>query len=497
VPNNSKLNLIIITSDEMRADAIGCLGNPVCRTPHIDRLAKKGVLFTNHFTVHGKCVPSRIAMQNGRYPHTDGYRTINLHMPVEQPSLAKTLKTMGYEFAYLGHNHVWENNAFWGVDNKKGTSFPDYHSYTAEYMWPLLDKKHPVQQPGPDSLTPMNLSNHGCDYGGRKEEPLTGFVDDNRADQAIHYLRTIRDRSRPFYLHLNYGAPHPAYRVEEPYFSMYPRDSLDSYPHDLPKNAPLHLEVMRTVRAGEQGSDEAFNEIQAVYYGMVTKVDTLVGRVVDELEAQGLFDNSIVIFTNDHGDFAGQYGQVEKWDTAMCDCIMRSPFILCAPGLKDGASVNSLTEHVDVPSTVLELLGSAPDWGVHGQSMLPAISGERAKEAVFGDGGHEEEMWGRFGFGKEQPGKPLNGKQVTYRDYPQTMARTKMVRTEKWKLVVRLTGGNELYDMEQDPKEMNNLYPDTNSSPALQAVVSDLQLKLLEWCLRTDTDQPRDNKVGA
>lgn len=490
------LNLILITSDEMRADSLGFMGNPVCQTPNADRLAPRGVVFENHFTVHGKCVPSRIAMQTGRYCHTDGFRTINLHLPTNQPSLGGTLKDKGYEFAYLGHNHVWDNEKFWGEDNRKGTSYPDYHSYTRDSMWPLLDKEHPPGTPGPNSVEPMNLTTHTTDYAGRADKPMTGFCDENRADQAIHYLTEVRDRSRPFYLHLNFGRPHPSYRIDEPYFSMYDRAKLNAWPHDLPENAPLHARVMRDVRTGEEFSDEAMREIQAVYYGMVTKTDMLLGRVLDTIDDEGLFDNTIVIFTNDHGDFAGQYGLVEKWDTAMCDCIMRSPFILCAPGLPAGTRVSSLSEHVDFPSTILDLMGTSPQWGVHGESLLPMIRGEKRKEAVFGDGGHEEEMWGRFGFGRKDDPK-LNAKQVTYRDYPETMSRTKMVRTDKWKLVVRLTGGNELYDMESDPQELNNLYPSVDGNAELKNVVSDLQLKLIEWCLRTDTDRPYEPKVGA
>ncbi|MBD3244203.1 MAG: sulfatase-like hydrolase/transferase, partial [Chitinivibrionales bacterium] len=213
------LNVIVITSDEMRADCLGFMGNAVCRTPSADSLAPKGVVFANHFTVHGKCVPSRIAMQTGRYCHTDGFRTINLHLPSDQPNLLGALKQQGYESAVFGHNHVWED--FWGEDNRKSSGYVDYHSYTKDYFWHLLDREWPVPQPGPDSVKPKDLSQHGFDYAGRIDEPLTGFCDDNRAEQAIHYLKEARDRTRPFYLHLNFGKPHPSYRIEEPYFSMY------------------------------------------------------------------------------------------------------------------------------------------------------------------------------------------------------------------------------------------------------------------------------------
>lgn len=492
---NRPMNVVVITSDELRADALGCMGNGDCRTPRLDSLARGGVIFTNHFTAHGKCVPSRIAMQTGRYSHTDGYRTIHLHMPVDQPHLLGTLKSMGYESAVFGHNHVWDNAAFWGDDNRLGTSYPDYHSYSRDSFASLLERCWPVEQPGPTSLPVAGLSAHGFDYRGRKTEPLTGFCDDNRVEQAIHYLRDVRDRTRPFYLHLNIAAPHPAYGVEEPYFSMYDRDAIVAYPHDLPQSAPLHMRAMRRFRTGEDATERAFREVQAVYYGMVTKVDLLVGRVLDEIERQGLYDSSIVLFTSDHGDFAGQYGLVEKWDTALCDCIMRTPLILRAPGLGEGRQVSSLSEHVDLAPTVLELLGTRPEWGVHGQSLLPVLRNGCRKEAVFADGGHERAMWERFS-GSDGVAQ-TDGKQRTYREQPAAMARAKMVRTEQWKLVVRLEGGNELYDLRADPGELVNLYEQSRGDANLRAVVTDLQERLIEWCIRTDTDRPFEPQVGA
>jgi choline-sulfatase len=301
-------------------------------------------------------------------------------------------------------------------------------------------------------------------------------------------------------MQLNVSRPHPVYAVEEPYFSMYDRAGIRAWPHELPQGAPLHMRRMREVRTAAGPGEAAFREIQAVYYGMITKVDVLLGRLFDAIGEQGLFEDTVVIFTADHGDFAGQHGLVEKWDTCMSDCILHVPMVLRAPGLPSGARVDALTQHVDVPSTVLELLGAAPDWGVHGRSMLPAIEGRTVRDAVFADGGHEEDMRGRFSFGEPEgggPARPLDGKQLTYRDSPETMARTKMVRTGRWKLVVRTAGGNELYDMQADPSELVNLWGKQAEDAELARVVADLQLRMIEWCLETDTDRPRQEKVGA
>ena len=494
-------NLIILHSDEMRGDCPGFMGNRDCRTPNIDRFAKRGVVFTHHFTVHGKCVPSRIAMTTGRYCHTDAIRTVmeeNL-LPERDPDVMKTLRAAGYETAIFGHNHVWENLS--GVNNKKGTGSVDYHSFTEGEFQDMLKREWPCPPPPPGGRVPPEQSD-GYDYVGRRTGGLTHFCDDNRAEQAIRYLTKVRDRSRPFFLQLNISEPHPPYEVEEPYFSMYDPAKIRAWPHDLPKNAPLPLTAQRRIRTGNDAPDVALREVQACYFAMVTKVDALMGRVLAAIEAEGLFEDSVVIFTADHGDFAGQYGLCEKWDTTMSDCLLHVPFILRAPGLAPGATVDALTEHVDLPPTILELLDIAPDekWVWHGESLLPVIRGERRKDAVYADGGHEAAMRARLNFplwytdkatGKRM--RSTSGKQQTYHDEPDSMARTCMVRTDGWKLVVREVGGNELYDVQADPWEMTNRW----GEPDLRDLTLELMQKLVEWNLRTWTDRPFQPQVGA
>jgi arylsulfatase A-like enzyme len=488
-------NFILLVADEMRADAPGYMGNPDCHTPQLDSFAEHSIVFENHFAVHGKCIPSRIAMLTGRYSHTDGFRTINQHLPSDHPNLLQHLRQeYGYETAVFGLNHTWETLF---DTNEVGAGISDYHSFTGHYH-DMAFAKYSVPDPDSQSRQPLSLDPDLFEYGGRLEGALGDFCDDARTDQAIDYLTKTRDRRRPFYLQLNLSQPHPPYAVEEPYFSMYDRETIRAWPHELPKDSPLPMRVMRAIRTGLDTPPKVFREIQAVYYGMISKVDVLLGRVLDTLAEEGLMENSVVLFTSDHADFAGQYGLIEKWDTCMNDCILHVPFILWSPDLPQGRRMQGLSEHVDVVPTVLDLLGldRPPHWGIHGESLLPILSGERRKTAVFADGGHEQEMWARFNFEALEAGK-LSGKQQTYQRYPESMARTKMVRSEDWKLVMRLAGGNELYDLRSDPDEMNNLWNQQFEDAALMRVVAGLQQQLIEWCLRTDTDRPYQERVGA
>lgn len=490
------LNVIVITSDEMRADAPSYMGNPDCRTPNLDRLAQAGVAFRNQFAVHGKCLPSRISMVTGRYCHTDGFRSVmeeNL-LPEDQPNLLGRLKQEGYESAVFGLNHVWQTLF---ASNHKSQGYTDYHSFTEGVFDDLAKRRLSVAQPGPDARPVReDLVGKFFHYHGRKEV-LDGFCDDNRTAQALRYLKEVRDRSRPFYLHLNLSAPHPPYAVEEPYFSMYDPAAIEAYPHQLPENAPEPLRRMREIRTGNEVESDALREIQATYYGKVSKVDHLIGRVLDCIRQEGLMESSIILFWVDHGDFAGQYGLVEKWDTAMNDCILHVPMILCAPSLPAGTSVEALTEHVDVAPTVLDLLGLEPDWNLHGCSLLETISGGPGKSCVFADGGHEAPLRDQFRRAASQ-GVLLrrcqtDGKQQTYFKHPATMARAKMARTRQHKLVIRSEGGNELYDLAQDPCELENLY----GREERKDVVLQLQHEMIQWSLRSDPDRPALPTIGA
>ena len=492
-------NVLFITSDEMRYDASSLNGNPDCRTPHLEALGKRGVVFDNHFTVHGKCVPSRIAMQTGRYAHTEAIRTVNKDnlLPKGDPNLMEHLRGKGFETAVFGLNHVWHDEWFYG-GNEKGGGAVDYHSFTTGYFDDLAMRKVPV----PDRQTPVPACAkelETIDYSGCKEGSVENFSDLNRTEQAVKYLTEVRDRSKPFYLQVNLSKPHPPYGIHEPYYSMYDRDAITAYPHELPENATLHLRKQRELRLGNDISEAALRELQAVYYGSVTFIDDCIKRIMEAMESEDLFKDTLIIFCADHGDFASQYGINEKWDTAMQDCILHVPFILAAPGLPAGTRIDSLTEHVDIPETVLELLGIDGDerWHWHGRSLLRAIEGER-KAAVFADGGHEAPMRARFDCPAfaDKNGlqiKTTGGKQLVYRDFPDAMARVKMVRSEDWKLAIRETGGNELFDLKNDPNELVNVYGDA----AYNDVVMDLQHQMIQWCLRTDTDRPYQENVGA
>ncbi|MDX2110771.1 MAG: sulfatase-like hydrolase/transferase [Verrucomicrobiota bacterium] len=497
-------NILFITADEMRGDSAGYVGNPDVKTPHLDALAARGTVFEKHFAAFPKCVPSRCSMHTGRYTHTDGLRTVMgpNHLPKGDPNLGEFLREQGYETAVLGLNHVWDDAWFYGsgaLKNKKSGGAVDYTSFTEGPLGSLSTsvREYPAgkKRTGPhiDALAQV-------DFEGLTQGSVKSFHDENRADQACLYLTEVRDKTKPFFLQLNLSKPHPPYGIHEPYYSLYDPAAITPFPADLPRNASLPLRAQREWRLGNGIPPESLREIQAVYYGMITFIDDLVGQVLSTLKSTGLEDDTLVIFSSDHGDYAGQYGINEKWDASLQDCLLHVPFILAGPGITAGKRISGLSEHVDIPATVLDYLGlkAPPEWVLHGHSLIPVLHGAPTRDAVFADGGHEAAMRARFNAQTwaEKDGrkvKTVGGKQLTYQQCPDAMARCKMVRTEQWKLVIRETGGNELFHLPTDRYEMNNLYGD----PQYAAIVADLQLKLIEWTLRTDTDRPYLAVFGA
>ena len=498
-------NILFITSDELRGDTLGCMGHPDIQTPHLDALAEKGSVFEKHFVPFPKCVPSRCAMHTGRYTHTDGIRTVMgpNHLPEGDPNLGEFLREQGYETAVLGLNHVWESEWFYGKgekENEPGAGVVDYTSFTRGPLadTALRERVYPEVTPrsGPQVEAMAEIGYNGLDTGAK-----SGFLDENRAEQACLYLKELRDPEKPFFLQLNLSKPHPAYRIHEPWYSMYDPEKITAFPFDLPEGASLPLTAQRKWRLGDDIGEASLREMRAVYYGMVSFIDDLVGQVLSTLEAQGLADDTLVIFASDHGDYAGQYGINEKWDADLRDCLLHVPFVMSGPDIPIGKRISGLSEHVDLPATIMDYLGfeKPAEWVWHGASMLPMLEGGSGKKAVFADGGHEKAMRDRtesLVAWQEKDGqkiKATEGKQLTYQECPKSMARCKMVRTHEWKLVVREVGGHELFNLNEDPQEMNNRY----GEPGLETIQSELMMELLQWCMRTDTDRPFLPTFGA
>jgi choline-sulfatase len=307
-------------------------------------------------------------------------------------------------------------------------------------------------------------------------------------DLTIDYLRN--KPRQPFCLHIGTSLPHAPYHVEEPYFSMYDRESVrDPIPPDF-ENKPEFMEKIYDEYRLADLTPADYREFRATYCGMVTKLDHQVGRVIAALKEQGLYDDSLVIFLSDHADFVGDYGLVEKWPSSLQDNLLHVPLIVKYPGsLQAGEQVTTLTQSIDLFATVLEQAGIDTPYTHFSRSLTPLAENGSGREAVFAVGGYDLREPQAFEERMPSPEDSMIGhyyyKIRLQNDDPSTVARSAMIRTKTWKLIIRSTGKEELYHLENDPRETDNLIDDPDYEP----IQRELRDKLLHWFLQT-SDNP-------
>ncbi|MBD3292109.1 MAG: sulfatase-like hydrolase/transferase [Armatimonadia bacterium] len=463
----SRPNLLIFLPETVRADAVYDAPGHGAVTPSFDRLRDEGVTFTQAYAQMAYCTPSRCSMFTGRHPHTDGHRSIwHLLQPGER-NLFQDLKEAGYRNVVFGKNDVID-------DSFASECFDEWGLRVA----PEGGTVRNVPSPEAERL------NSAMYRGLREGECHDG--DWARVQSALEFLD--EDQDRPWCLFLPLSFAHPWYTVEEPFFSMHDRDAL---PGPIP---PVQGDSRRAYRgiyeefAFPEGFDEAdLREIKAVYYGMVSRVDAQLGQILDRLSERGLEDETIVAALSDHGDYAGDYGMVEKCPYGFEDCLLRVPLIFRVPGMQP-REVEGLCEMNDLYCTLMELVGLEPKHHQFGQSLVPAMSGETGalRDAVFAEGGRlpGEEHWGIQGLADTNwYGQRRDA--VAKRDEV-ALSRCARIRTEEFAYTFCTNDVDELFDLRSDPDATRNVA----GEPEYAEVSSRLRDRLLTWMLETSDALP-------
>jgi N-acetylglucosamine-6-sulfatase len=428
-------NIVVILMDDLRWDDLGCMGHPFVETPHIDRIAREGALFRNAFATTPLCSPSRASFLTGLYPRTHGVidnvdRSAQSHRLVTFPLL---LHQAGYETGYVGKWHM-------GNDDARRPGFDYWVSVKGqgEYIDPELNEDGRVSR-------------------------VPGYVTDLFNDRAVAFLE--RPRTKPFLLYIAHKAVHPDLmqyadgRLSDPTAGVFvpaerhrmryagtpvPRrpnvaDRLDGKPalrrptENLPPLGPATGTSDETIR----------NRLR-----ILLAVDEGVGRIFEALDHAGTLDNTLIVFTSDHGYFYGEHGLSVERRLAYEEAI-RIPLLMRYPPLiKAGTSVDAMVLSLDLAPTSLELGGVPLPEGLHGRSLVPLLAG--------------------------RPWSPRTSFLVEYFSdavFPRVRNMGyQAVRTGRWKYIhyTELAGMDELYDLETDPFEVKNLVAEPSAQPTLQ-----------------------------
>jgi choline-sulfatase len=463
MPSSEGPNVLLIVADQLNFRHLGCYGNPAALSPAIDRLARGGIVAENAYCQAPLCMPSRASFNTGYYPHACRVRHNPVDLDQEFRTLAEHLKEAGYATAGFGHLGGDGNER--GFDRKIDfCDDPLRSAYEAEQAHVLADGgKSPV-------------------YGGPHPFPLEQTFDGLATNAAIEYLEEV---SGPFYLQVSFMRPHIPLFIPEPYASRFAPDDVCLPPtwRESLAGKPSNVAASRRALEMEGLSELELRRGLALYYGAVSFIDELTGRIVDVLERSDRLDDTLVIFTSDHGDYAGECGIIGKTGQ-FYDSLVHVPFVARGPsaGVAAGARGEGLMGLVDLVPTVLEACGVSEDADVQGVSSMDMLRGGKGTpRAVFastsGNGG------GTIGFNHQWDEKRLSLLPTDpYSSGPCSHVMDGvMVRSGRWKLSVWGDGSKELYNMETDPWERENLARRESS----EAIMAPLLGELLRWQMKT------------
>lgn len=427
----SKPNILFIMVDELAPQVLPFHGHPVVKTPHLSKLASEGVVFDNAYTNSPLCAPARASMLAGRLTPEIGAWDNAAEMAPSTPTMAHAMRSLGYEATLCGKMHFIGPDQLHGFEKRLTTDI-----YPANFAW-TANWERPVTAPNPAGVTVMPVLEAGpcirsmqMDYDDEVE---------HHALQELYDLARRPEGAPPFFLTVSFTHPHPPFTCGQEHWDLYDHDEID-----MPRVGPIPLEDMdeasRFLYYGHRRdrytvTDEAVRNARHAYYGMVSYIDDKVGRLMKALHDLQLADDTIIVFTADHGEMLGERGMWFKMN--MFEWSVRVPMILHAPGRFGPGRVAENVSLVDLLPTLVEMGG-----GDAGENFPDPLDGHSLCGLAMGvEKDWDDAVISDFTAGA-CPGP------------------VRMVKEGDWKLIQVHGHPSQLYDLSADPDELNNLGSD-------------------------------------
>ncbi len=422
-----KPNIVFICSDQHSYKVNGFMGHPIVRTPNLDRIAKEGVVFDNAYSGHPVCTPGRASMMTGMFAHDSNSFCNSTVWDGSQPLWSNYLKGEGYYCRAIGKLDLSDEHdtGFEEIETSHGHQYkPDI---TSLFRRPVAYRVN--ERPNVDGK-PRNKAHK----------------DAQKTQLGLDFLqKEAKDKKQPWALYVGLTQPHPAFVALKKYYDMYPTYSMDMPnipPGFLEEQHLVYQELQRFKRIATPISEERIRKARAAYYGMVSELDEYVGKIYNELKQSGELENTLFIYTSDHGESLGEHGLWFK--NNLYDMAARVPLVMAGAGLPKGKRVNAPVAHVDVAASMLDLAGSDGVEKLRGHSLIPMVFDQKGDHPgyAFSECHSEGNATGSY-----------------------------MIRKGDWKYIHFTWYDDMLFNMKDDPGEFNNLIDD----PAAQDVRKELE----------------------
>lgn len=471
-------NVVLILTDQQRADLCRREGFALDTTPYLDELADDGVWFDRAYTTAPLCCPARTSLLTGRYPTAHRVReNPGVRAAVHAGDLVGTLREAGYATALVGKDHTYlrpEDVDYYEPFGHGGGLGPARTADERRFDEWLTGLRH---------TTPTEPAPFPAELQGPHRI----------VSAATRWVGSLGDR--PFLLVLSFPEPHNPYQVPEPYFSMFPPERVPPPRHDdqaLEGRSAAWRYLRRLGQAAHADYADAIARTRASYCGMLRLLDDQIRRFVEFLDERALRDDTLLFATSDHGDYAGEYGLVRK-GAELPEVLTRVPLVVNGPGVATHPGAHSA--HVslaDIAPTVFEAVCVDPPPGVQGRSLWPLLRGEDYPVAEFASAYAEQGIGGLPYADGDVPstlpglGGPDDGYDFDELNAVTQSGQRRMVRAGDWKLVVDNVGDGQLYHLPSDPYEVTNLWHDERHA----AVRARLLHELTQWMLRAEDPLP-------
>ena len=419
------MNVCVILTDTQNKSMVGAYGNPRVDTPHLDALAAEGVRFERAYTTCALCTPARSALFSGMHPPVNGAWCNNMAPAANVPLMGTIMRHYGYRAAYTGKWHL-DGAGYFGNGVADGGFEPDWWYDGVRY----------AQEIGPEMFARYRTSRTPAELqeAGFTEETMWGH---RVADRAVDFLASVGDD--PFVLVVSFDEPHGPHVAPPAYWEAF-------QPGDIPKppnyNAPLDGKpALQQLQRRERGDPDWLESAVGLtrFFGCNSYIDREIGRVLDAID-RWHGDDTVVIYTADHGEMMGAHGLREK-GPMVYEEICNIPFIVRLPDGPRGAVSRSLVSHLDLLPTVLDLAGIQPPESLQGVSLRPVLEDTAARVRD-----HVLMSYTRFAINHDDWGG----------FYPIRCLVDDRGEHRRYKLAINLLDSDELYDLESDPYELRN-----------------------------------------